>query len=105
FPNMVLMAPGDAADLPAMLDFALKFDGPCSLRYPKANAVTIEREQTPIELGRSETIRTGADGCIVVCGALVRRALEASDRLRAEGLDVGVINARFLKPFDTEAIV
>jgi 1-deoxy-D-xylulose-5-phosphate synthase len=105
FPNMVLMAPGDAADLPAMLDFALKFDGPCGIRYPKANAVAIERPTVPIELGRSETLRTGVDGCIVVCGALVQRALEASDRLREEGLDVGVINARFLKPLDVEAIV
>lgn len=105
FPNMVLMAPGDAADLPAMLDFALKFDGPCGIRYPKASAVAIERNQSPIELGRSETLRHGADGCIVVCGALAQRALEASDRLRDEGLDVGVINARFLKPLDTEAIV
>jgi len=105
FPNMVLMAPGDAADLPAMLDFALKFDGPCGIRYPKASAATIERPSQPIELGRSETLRHGVDGCIVVCGALVRRALEASDRLREEGLDVGVINARFLKPLDAEAIV
>ena len=105
FPNMVLMAPGDAADLPVMLDFALKFDGPCGIRYPKASAATIERPAQPIELGRSETLRHGVDGCIVVCGALGRRALEASDCLRAEGLDVGVINARFLKPLDTEAIV
>lgn len=105
FPNMVLMAPGDAADLPAMLDFALKFDGPCGIRYPKASAVAVERPALPIELGRSETLRQGADGCIVVCGAFTQRALEASDRLRDEGLDVGVINARFLKPLDTEAIV
>lgn len=105
FPNMVLMAPGDATDLPAMLDFAISFDGPCGIRYPKANAVAIERNQSPIELGRSETLRHGADGCIVVCGALVQRALEASDQLRVEGLEVGVINARFLKPLDTEVIV
>ena len=105
FPNMVLMAPGDAADLPAMLDFALKLDGPCGIRYPKANAFAIERNQSPIELGRSETLRHGVDGCIVVCGALVQRALDASDRLREEGLDVGVINARFLKPLDAEAII
>ncbi len=105
FPNMVLMAPGDAADLPAMLDFALQFDGPCGIRYPKASAVAVERPTQPIELGRSETLRHGVDGCIVVCGALVQRALDASDRLREEGLEVGVINARFLKPLDTEAIV
>jgi 1-deoxy-D-xylulose-5-phosphate synthase len=105
FPNMTVLAPGDASDLPAMLDFALRHDGPAAIRYPKASAVTIEREPSPIELGRSETLRTGADGCIVVCGALADRCLKAGEQLAAEGLDVGVINARFLKPLDAETIV
>jgi 1-deoxy-D-xylulose-5-phosphate synthase len=105
FPNMVVMAPGDARDLPAMLDFALEFDGPTAIRYPKASAVTIEREAAPIELGRSEVLRTGADGCLVVCGALLDRCLKAADLLREQGLEVGVINARFLKPLDAETIV
>jgi 1-deoxy-D-xylulose-5-phosphate synthase len=102
---MVVMAPGDASDLPAMLDFALKYNGPCSIRYPKASAVVLERSPTPIELGHSETLRIGADGCLVVCGALIDRALKAADRLHAQGLEVGVINARFLKPLDAETIV
>jgi 1-deoxy-D-xylulose-5-phosphate synthase len=105
FPNMVVMAPGDAKDLSAMLDFALNFDGPCAIRYPKATAVTIERPTTPIELGRSEVLRPGPDGCLIACGALVNRCLEAADKLHDEGLDVGVINARFLKPLDDETIV
>jgi 1-deoxy-D-xylulose-5-phosphate synthase len=105
FPNMVVMAPGDASELPAMLDFALKYDGPCAIRYPKASAVTIERPTTPIELGRSEVLRAGADGCLIACGALVNRCLEAVDKLHEEGLEVGVINARFLKPLDAETIV
>jgi 1-deoxy-D-xylulose-5-phosphate synthase len=105
FPNMVVMAPGDASDLPAMLDFALQFDGPTAIRYPKASAVTVEREPAPIELGRSEVLRTGTDGCLVVCGALVDRCLKVADQLREQGLDVGVINARFLKPLDAETIV
>jgi 1-deoxy-D-xylulose-5-phosphate synthase len=105
FPNMVVMAPGDAADLPAMLRFALGYDGPCAIRYPKATAVTLEREPAPIELGRSETLRTGGDGCLIACGALAGRCLEAAERLHADGLEVGVINARFLKPLDREAIV
>ncbi|MCC6492677.1 MAG: 1-deoxy-D-xylulose-5-phosphate synthase [Pirellulales bacterium] len=105
FPNMVVMAPGDASDLPAMLDFALKFQGPCAIRYPKATAVTNARRPAPIELGRSEQIRSGADGCIVVCGALLNRAVEAADRLKQDGLELSVINARFLKPLDADAIV
>lgn len=105
FPNMVVMAPGDASDLPAMLDFALKYDGPCAIRYPKATAVDVARQLPPIELGRSEALRRGADGCIIVCGAFLKRALDAANRLHGEGLDVGVINARFLKPLDAETIV
>ena len=50
---MAVMAPGDASDLPAMLDWALQFDGPTAIRYPKASAVTIERESSPVALGRS----------------------------------------------------
>ncbi len=105
FPNMVVMAPGDASDLPAMLEFALEYEGPTAIRYPKASAVTVERETTPIELGRSEVLRTGADGCLIVCGALLDRCLKAADQLREQGLEVGVINARFLKPLDAETII
>jgi 1-deoxy-D-xylulose-5-phosphate synthase len=99
------MAPGDARELPAMLDFALQRDGPSAIRYPKAAAVEIEREVSPVELGRGEVLSWGADGCLVACGALLPRCLEAAERLREEGLDVGVVNARFIKPLDTETIL
>jgi 1-deoxy-D-xylulose-5-phosphate synthase len=105
FPNLVVMAPGDARDLPAMLDFALQTDGPCAIRYPKAAAEEIEREVSPVELGRSEVLQWGADGCLVACGALLPRCLAAAEQLRDEGLDVGVVNARFVKPLDTETIL
>ena len=110
FPNMVVMAPGDTRDLPAMLDFALQHDSPCAIRYPKAPEVEIDRpagslESGLLELGRSEVLHWGADGCLIACGALLPRCVEAASQLRAEGLDVGVINARFLKPLDTETIL
>jgi 1-deoxy-D-xylulose-5-phosphate synthase len=104
-PNMVVMAPGDAQDLPAMLDFALDHPAPCAIRYPKASANTIERDPSPIELGRSETLRTGPDGCLIACGALLGRCVQAADLLSDEGLELTVINARFLKPLDADAIV
>ena len=105
FPNMVVMSPGDAVELPLMLDFALQFDGPCAIRYPKATAVEISREVPPIELGKSEIVRWGVDGCLVSYGPLLARSLKAADKLREEGLDVGVINARFIKPLDSEVIL
>jgi len=105
FPNMVVMAPGDAKELPAMLDFALAHDAPCAIRYPKATAVELPRPPAPLELGRSEVLSWGTDGCLVACGALLPRCIEAAEKLQGEGLDVGVINARFLKPLDTETIL
>ena len=105
FPNIVVMAPGDECDLPAMLDFALKHDGPTSIRYPKAAAELVDRRFAPIELGRSEVVEWGADGMIVCCGTLLGACVQAAAQLRAEGLDVGVSNARFIKPLDTETIL
>jgi 1-deoxy-D-xylulose-5-phosphate synthase len=104
FPNMVVMSPGDAVELPLMLDFAMQFDGPCAIRYPKASAVEITRDVPPIERGKSEVIRWGADGCLVSYGPQLSRSLKVADKLRGEGLDVGVVNARFLKPLDNEVI-
>jgi 1-deoxy-D-xylulose-5-phosphate synthase len=117
-PNMVVMAPGDAWDAPAMLAFALQHDGPISMRYPKASAVSVnpglqageERRvgaavnREPIELGRSETLRPGRDGTILCLGTLLSECLAAADLLAADGLEVGVVNMRFAKPIDKDAI-
>jgi 1-deoxy-D-xylulose-5-phosphate synthase len=105
FPNMVVTAPGDALDMARLLDFALQHNGPVSIRYPKANAERIERAVAPIELGRAEVIDWGSDGTIIAFGALLPRCIEASRRLRQEGLDVGVVNARFAKPLDIDTIL
>ena len=106
FPNMTSMAPGDEADVEPMLQFALKHKGPISIRYPKANLEQIERKPSPIELGRAEVIDWGEDGCFVAFGTMTTACLAAAKRLRAEdGLHFGVINARFVKPLDTETIL
>jgi 1-deoxy-D-xylulose-5-phosphate synthase len=105
FPNMVIMAPGDEADLPAMIDFSLQHDSPTSIRYPKANVEKVEREFAPIELGRAEVVDWGHDGMIIACGSLLPGCIKAAIRLRDEGLDVGVINARFIKPLDTDTLM
>ena len=104
FPNMVVMAPGDTADLNLMLDFAMELDGPSSLRYPKDKAVSLPREAKPIELGRAEIIAWGRDGMIVCCGTPLMDCIRAAESLQKEGLEVGVINARFVKPLDSETI-
>ena len=105
FPNMAVLAPGDAADLRAMVDFSLEHDGPVAIRFPKASAETAEREAAPIELGKAEVLEWGTDGVILACGTLLSECWKAATRLREEGLDVGVVNARFVKPLDTSMVV
>jgi 1-deoxy-D-xylulose-5-phosphate synthase len=104
FPNLVVMAPGDEQEIRPMLDFALQCGSPASIRYPKTRVEQIPRDVAPIELGRAEVRSWGEDGNILACGTLLAQAVRAAAHLRAEGLDVGVSNARFVKPVDAQWI-
>ena len=104
-PNFVIMSPGDELDLPLMLEFALQSSGPVSVRYPKAKAERVERTPGPVELGQAEVLEWGHDGMIIAYGSLLPRCVKVASRLRAEGVDVGVINARFAKPIDTATVL
>ena len=105
FPHMVVMAPGDANDLMDMIHFAVQLDGPSAIRYPKTTAALVEGGRDEIELGKAERLREGHDGTIVSYGILLSDCLAAADKLRDEGLDVGVINARFAKPIDRDLLL
>jgi len=105
FPNMTCLAPADELDVEPMLRFALRHPGPISIRYPKANLERIERTPAPIELGKAEVIDWGEDGCFLAFGSMTTTCLAAAKRLREEGLQFGVISARFVKPLDTETIL
>ena len=109
FPNIVCTAPGDARDVAPLLDFSLTHDHPVSIRYPKTNAVSLDRPLTggqpsPVELGKAEVISEGEQGTLLCFGGLLPECVAAADRLRERGLDVGVVNARFLRPLDEETI-
>jgi 1-deoxy-D-xylulose-5-phosphate synthase len=105
FPNFVVMAPGDELDVAPMLRFALKQSGPASLRYPKASLEKVERGVAPVELGQAEIYEWGPDGALVAYGSLFPTCVKAAERLRQEGLEVGVINARFAKPLDRQTLL
>jgi 1-deoxy-D-xylulose-5-phosphate synthase len=105
FPNMVVMAPGDEADVAPMLQFGLKHNGPVSLRYPKANLEKIDRAVTPLELGQAEVYDWADDGVLVAFGSLFPTCVKAAEALRKEGIHVGVINARFAKPLDKTTLL
>jgi 1-deoxy-D-xylulose-5-phosphate synthase len=105
FPNLVVMAPGDAGEIAPMLDFALQHDGPCSLRYPKAPAGQSERPRQPVKMGEAEVLDWGRDGAILCCGTPLTECLRAARQLRQEGLSVGVVNTRFVKPLDRSIVL
>jgi 1-deoxy-D-xylulose-5-phosphate synthase len=105
FPNLIVMAPGDEEDAKPMLDFALRQEHPTSMRYPKAPLEKVTRDFAPVELGRSEVVEDGDDGAFVVFGTLMPAAVQAAHKLREEGLNVAVVNARFAKPLDRETIL
>ena len=107
FPNMTGMAPGDEQDVQPMLKLALRHPGPIGVRYPKANLDKIDRPNgfAPVELGKAEVIDWGEDGCLVAYGAMLGNCVAAAAKLRAEGIHVGVVNARFVKPLDRETIL
>jgi 1-deoxy-D-xylulose-5-phosphate synthase len=105
FPNMVVMAPGDETDVAPMLHFALNHTSPTSIRYPKTPLEAIARERQPIELGQAEIFEWGTDAMLIAFGTLFPTCVLAAEKLREEGLDVGVINARFAKPLDRTTIL
>ncbi len=105
FPNFVLMAPGDESDVVPMLRFALSYDGPASMRYPKAALDKVERGVAPVDLGQAEVYQWGTDATFVAYGTLFPDCVRAATKLRQEGYDVGVINARFAKPLDKTTLL
>lgn len=106
-PNMVLLAPRDGRELEAMLDFSLSIEQPAAIRYPRgappADALA-GGLPAPLELGRGERLRSGGGGTIVAYGSMVATALTAAGLLAAQGVEVGVVNARFAKPLDGELL-
>jgi 1-deoxy-D-xylulose-5-phosphate synthase len=105
FPNMAVLAPGDEHDLVAMLDWALEQPGPVAIRYPKTVVENHGGSRTAITSGCAEPLVDGHDGLIVACGTLLGAALDAARLLREEGLEVGVVNARFVKPLDSRLLL
>ena len=102
-PGMTVMAPKDADELRKMLELAASCDGPCAIRYPRGEAPEHVTDTT-LEKGRSVRIREGKDVDIWALGAMTEKALGAADILKEEGVDAGVVNMAFVKPFDEEGL-
>ncbi len=101
---MTVTAPRDGTEMVALLKTALAHErGPFSIRYPRDTApdtVPHAAEIEPVPYGTWEVMRRGHDVAILATGTTVRPALAAADQLASDGLDVTVVNCRFLKPYD-----
>jgi 1-deoxy-D-xylulose-5-phosphate synthase len=106
-PNMVAMAPKDELELQRMLATAVKHPGPISVRYPRGSGpgTPMVDNPEPLPVGVGETLREGDDVAIIGYGHGVRPAMEAAGLLAEEGIHATVINARFVKPLDSELIL
>ena len=105
-PDMTIMAPKDEPELQNMLYSALNYDRLVALRYPRGSGAghALVEEYTMIEYGKAEVLRDGQDATIFAIGSMVMPAIETAERLQAQGLEVGVVNARFAKPLDRDCL-
>jgi 1-deoxy-D-xylulose-5-phosphate synthase len=106
-PGMVLMAPKDEQELRDMLYTAVEYKkGPIAIRYPRGNAlgINLRSEFQTLEIGKGEIARPGKDLAILAIGNMVNHALGAAEILKDVGIEVEVVNMRFVKPIDDALI-
>ena len=104
-PNMHIMAPKNKWELSDMLKYAVEFDGPIALRYPRGEAYDgLKEYRRPIEYGKSEVIYEEEDIALLAVGNMVEIAEQVRKNLKEIGYSCTLVNARFVKPIDTEVL-
>ena len=102
-PNMTIMAPKNKWELSDMLKFAVDHNGPIAVRYPRGNAYDgLKEYRETIELGKCEPIYEEKDVCLLAVGSMVKIAEKVRDILKENGIGCSLVNARFVKPIDTD---
>lgn len=105
-PNISVMAPKDEHELVQMLATAVELDAPAAVRYPRGTGVgpPAEGEIRTLPVGKAEPLRRGRDGVVWALGSTVAATLTAAERLARDGIELTVVNARFVKPLDRELL-
>ena len=103
-PNMTIMAPKNKWELSDMMKYAVSSHcGPIAVRYPRGEAYCgLKEHRAPIELGKAEEIKAGSKVLLFALGSMVKKAEEVEALLLEKGIDAGICNARFAKPFDKD---
>jgi len=104
-PRMVVMAPKDEDELRHMLYTALRYKGgPIAIRYPRGEAVGVEMasEFRELPIGKGEILTQGKDLLILAVGSMVQPSIRAHELLNRDGIEVTLLNCRFIKPLDPQ---
>ncbi len=106
-PNLVFAVPRNEVDLQRLMKTASEFDGPFAYRYPRGSGSGLQLAETleSFDIGQGELLREGNDGLIIAVGVLVNESLAAAEALAKEGIDIAVIDGRFVKPLDSDLII
>ena len=104
-PGMHIMAPKNKWELSDMMKFAVSLGAPIAVRYPRGEAYAgLKEYRAPIEMGRAEPIYVESEICLMAVGSMVKTAEEVWEQLKAAGYRCSLINARFVKPIDENAV-
>lgn len=104
-PNMTVLAPKNKWELSDMLKFAVRYQGPISIRYPRGEAYDgLEEYREPMVYGKSELIFEGEETALLSVGSMVETAVEVREKLKADKINATLVNARFIKPLDTKIL-
>lgn len=104
-PGMSIMAPKNLWELEKMLEFGVEFDGPMAVRYPRGQAYRgLEEFLAPVEYGKAEMLYEEKDIALFALGSMVSTGEHVREKLKNKGYSCTLVNARFVKPFDTAMI-
>ncbi len=105
-PNMTIIAPKNRYELTKSMEFAVGFDGPIAIKYSKGDAYYGLKEYLePIEYGKSEIIYKGSHMALIAVGNMMEEACEVYEILKSEGVEITLVNARFIKPLDEDMLM
>ena len=104
-PNMTVIVPADHREAMQATKAAANFVGPVYLRFGRCNTEDIFDDNYKFEIGKGVELREGNDVAIIATGMMVQKAIEASDKLKEEGINARVINISTIKPIDKELII
>ncbi len=106
-PNMTVLAPRDYEELELMMEYAASLDSPCAIRYPRGRQYEFPAEfsNVPVRTAQAQVFVTGCDVELWACGKMTGTAVDVYRILDSRGLSCGIVNARFVKPLDTKALL